>query len=255
VPDYRTFRSPHLLSAAMRRFLRTEAGSDFTSLTSLFPPEWNAVVMGGVLRDLLLDHILKIHTKLADVDIVVFGAASVDEVKDKLGKATQSTNAFGGIKCQPRSNGMIFDVWRVEDHTNMAIESRRHDIAQLLRHNLLDVDAILWEPKTDQLHDCGCMNAIPARRIGLMGPQGISRDSVAAQIAHVLAIAFKTGFQLSDDVLSFVRDASARCPPEDIARILERKLPQSAAKLELFWSNILSGGTKACPTPTRAVSL
>jgi len=253
MPAYRTFRPPQVLSEILRKFLGTEAGRDFTSLTGLFSAPWKAVVMGGLLRDLLLNRLLRMDAKPADIDLVIFGANSIDEIRSKLERMTHSTNAFGGVKCQLRPNGMVFDLWRVEDHTNMAMASKPHTIEQLLRHNLLDVDAILWDPVTDCLHDYGCLEAINTGRIGLMGPEGIAQEFLATQVAHVLMIAFKTGFSLSDDVRSFVANASAHCRPIDIERTLERKLPHLAAQIEKFWSDILSGGTERCPAPMRTV--
>jgi len=211
--------------------------------------------MGGLLRDLLLDRLLGIKPKPADMDVVIFGADSIGEIKSKLRKTIHSTNAFGGVKCQLRANGLTFDIWRVEDHTNMAIAPKPHTIEQLLRHNLLDVDAILWDPATDYLHDGGCLKAIRARRIGFVGLEGISDEFPASQLAHVLMIAFKTGFTVSKEVRSFIAKASARCRTVDVEKTLERKLPHDAAQIELFWNDLLSGGTQRCPAPTRAASL
>jgi hypothetical protein len=255
MPAYRTFRPPHLLSEAMRDFLHTQAGDDFTSLTQLFPATWTAVVMGGLLRDLLLDRLLGIKAKPADMDIVIFGADSVGEIKSKLRKTTHSTNAFGGVKCQLRGKGITFDIWRVEDHPNMVMAPKPHTIEQLLRHNLLDVDAMLWDPATDCLHDGGCLKSIRVRRIGLAGAEGISDEFPASQVAHVLVIAFKTGFTVSEEVRSFVANASARCRTVDVEKTLERKFPEDAAQIESFWNDLLSGGIQRCPAPTRAASL
>jgi hypothetical protein len=101
------------------------------------------------------------------------------------------------------------------------------------------------------LHDCGCMDAIAAVRIGLMGHEGISEKFTAVQVAHVLIVAYKTSFTLSDDVRAFVTSASRRCAPGDVERILERKLPHAAVQMEVFWKEILSGGVPKCPAPTR----
>jgi hypothetical protein len=250
---YRIFPSPHLLTEGMYEFLASKAGRDFALLTSFFPAEWKAVVMGGLLRDLLLDRGLKIDTKPSDVDLVIFGANSIDEIRSKLSNTIHSTNAFGGVKCQLHPDGMVFDLWRVEDHTNMALAPKPHTIEQLLRHNLLNIDAILWDPATDCLHDCGCLIAVETGRIGMIGPEGISREFLATQVAHVLVIAFKTNLPLSDEVRSFVTNASAHCRLIDIERTLERKLPQVAAQIEVFWNGLLSGGTQTCPGSTRTV--
>jgi hypothetical protein len=217
----------------------------------LFPPQWNPYIMGGLLRDLLLERVLRIGAKPSDIDIVIFGAESVQDIRTKLGAAILSTNAFGGVKCRLRPTGLVFDLWRVEDHTNMAHAPRPHTIEQLLRHNLLDIDAILWDPKTDRLYDCGCLKAITVERIGLQSPEGISETVVAAQIVHVLTVAHKTSFPLADDVRSFVVAASRRCPAAEVENILDRKIPHAAAQLKMFWQDILHGGSQEWPTPAK----
>jgi hypothetical protein len=249
---YRSFRPPHVLTDSLRDFQRTQAGRDFRSMLGFFPPEWNAFVMGGLLRDLLLERVQGIEAKPADIDIVISGAGSVHEIQNKLGNTSLSTNAFGGVKSRVRPNGILFDLWRMEDHTNIPKRSSPPTIEQLLRHNLLDIDAILWDPKNDQLHDCGCLKAITAERIDLAGREGISDKAPAAQVAHVLAVAYKTNFPLSAELRSFVVTASRRCDPAEIESILERKLPHAAVPIEMFWKDILSGGTQECPAPTRA---
>lgn len=140
--------------------------------------------MGGLLRDLLLERVLRIPAKPADIDIVIFGAASLEEVLGKVRDGSASRNAFGGVKYRLRPKGIFFDLWRVEDHTNMDQASKPYSIERLLRHNLLDIDSILWDPGTDELHDCGCLQAITSGRIGLAAPEGISRKFAASQVAH-----------------------------------------------------------------------
>jgi hypothetical protein len=250
---YRALSPPHLLTKPLRKFLQTEAGRDLKSLTALFPAQWKVFVMGGLLRDLLLEIVPKSDIKPADADLVIFGANSIDAIRRALGSVNQSTNSFGGAKCQIRPHGLVFDIWRVEDHTNMASAAKPHTIEQLLRHNLLDVDAILWDPTTGCLHDCGCLDAIAAGRIGLMGREGISEKFIAVQVAHVLVVAYKTNFKLSEKVRAFVASASRRCAPGDIEQIIERKLPHAGVQIEAFWKDILRGGVQECPTPTRTL--
>lgn len=248
---YRTFRPPHLLSDGLREFLRTEAGRDFTSIAGFFPCEWEVVVMGGLLRDLLLGRVLQIEARPVDIDLVLFGAKSIEELRNRLWNTMRSSNSFGGFKCRLRINGAVFDLWRAEDHTNIATASKPHTVEQILRHNLLDVDAIAWDPRIDVIHDYGCMDAIEAGRIGMMGPQGVSQKFLANQIAHVLLIGFKTNFVLAEDVCSFVAKASATCRA-DVRQIVQRKRPKQADQIELFWNDLLSGGNQRCPAQTRA---
>jgi hypothetical protein len=253
MPAYRSFQSPHALSEALCEFMRSGPGGEFTSLVKLFPASWKIVVMGGMIRDLYLERARKVKIQPADLDLVIFGADSVDEIKRCLGKVRHSTNAFGGVKCRLHYDGAVFDLWRVEDHTNMASAPKPHTIEQLLRRNLLDIDAILWEPDIDCLHDCGCIAAIESGCIGLEGTEGISQKFLAVQVAHVLVIAFKTGLALSDKLRAFIAKASERFPSAEVEMVLERKLPYAAAQIEIFWNDLLSGGAQECRAP-RAIT-
>ena len=102
--------------------------------------------MGGLLRDMLLNRRSQVSSQPSDVDMVIFGATSIDEIRSRLKDTIHSNNAFGGLKCQVRAEGMVFDLWRVEDHANIAAAPEPHTIEQLLKFNLLDIDAILWDP-------------------------------------------------------------------------------------------------------------
>jgi hypothetical protein len=254
MPTYRTIPPPHALSKALSNFLASEVGQDFSALIKRFPSAWRTVLMGGMIRDLYLKQVAKIPVRPADADLVIFGASSIAEIGSKLDNLHPLKNTFGGIKIQPRPNGMVFDIWRVEDHTNMPVSSKFPTVEQLLRHNLLDIDAILWDPVDDTLCDCGSTDAIRTRKIGLMGPEGVSQKFLARQVAHVLVVAFKTGFELSDDLRAFVREASAQSSPTEVQKVIQRKLPHAAAQIETLWNDLLSGGIQAWPANTRTLS-
>ncbi len=123
----------------------------------------------------------------------------------------------------------------------MSAAPEPHTIEQLLRHNLLDIDAVLWDTGTGCLHDCGCQAAIQAGGIDLMGDQGICWNFLAPQAAHVLVVAFKTDFPLSDRASDFIRAACDAGRREDLLRISRRKLPGAAGDIEKLLESLLSG--------------
>jgi hypothetical protein len=253
--EYRSFRAPHVLTDEWNRFLHSRVGEDFKTLSDSFPPGWELVLVGGLLRDLFLDRTLNIEPRPADIDIVIFGAGSIDEIRKKLRKTktNQTTNSFGGIKYRFRPQGIIFDLWRIEDHANMDAAQKPYSIEQLLKHNLLDVDALALDYKTGNLHNYGALEALAEGHIGLVGREGKSAKFAAAQIAHVLAVCYKTNFPLTDDARAFVIEASLRCKAADVEAILSRKMPHAAVQIETFWKDILAGGALECQTPMRAV--
>jgi hypothetical protein len=243
------FEPPHLLTSPLDNYLSKGIGDELALLCSSFPKAWSIYMMGGVLRDLLLQEFKGIKVSNADVDLVVNGADSSSELCDKLRHYCLRQNDFGGAKCQVSPSGVIFDVWRIEDHVGMSSAPEPHTIEQLLRHNLLNVDAALIDLQTGYLYDFGCIAAIHQAKIALVGQAGISRRFAAAQAAHIILIAFKTGFALSIEALEFVREACDNAQGvSDVMRIVLRKKPRTASQVEAFLNDLLEEE----PWPTMA---
>ena len=239
--NYRVLPPPHLLTTFLQDFTKSTPGRDFARLSRLFPANWQAYIIGGLLRDLLLRRERGMMMELADVDVVVAGASSMDSLRSRLGVTCLSINSFGGAKCQMRSGGVVFDVWRMEDHTNMSTAPKPPTIEQLLRHNLLDIDAILWDPRTGCLHEYGCQQAVAAGRIDLVGDQGISQNLIAAQLAHVLIVKFKTGFKVSRRLREFMATAWETSRPEEVMQIIQRKLPNARNQMDTLLEDLPHG--------------
>jgi len=234
------FKPPHLLSQPLQDYLSGDKGDDLSLILSILPTDWRVYIMGGLLRNLMIEQICGFRVRSADVDLVVDGADSRNELVARLRSYCIRQNDFGGAKCQIRPDGIVFDVWRIEDHVTMSSTTRPHTVNQLLRHNLLDVDAILLDLQTDYLYDYGSRASIQRGQISLLGKEGISNAFAAAQAAHIILTAFKTGFELSSDALHLVREicesANART---DVIRMVNKKMPEAGVQLEEFLRALL----------------
>ena len=229
-----------MLSSPLDSFLSNGKGDDLSLLRANFPKGWCLYIMGGILRNLLLEELRELRLGNRDIDLVVDGAKSSRELHDKVKRYCIRQNEFGGAKCKVSSTGVIFDVWRIEDHVGMSSAPEPHTVEQLLRHNLLDVDAILLDLQTGDLYDYGCLAAIKEGHISLLGNDGISKDFAAAQAAHIILIALKTGFELSSDALELVREiCETSHAKSDVIRIVQRKMPEAAAQIEEFLRALL----------------
>lgn len=244
------FRPPHLLSSRLDDYLSNGTGNDLSLLCSNFPKNWSVYIMGGVLRNLLLVELRELNVSNGDVDLVVNGAKSSSELRDKVRKFCIRQNDFGGAKCQVSSSGVIFDVWRSEDHVGMSSAPQPHTVEQLLRHNLVDVDAILLDLQTGYLYDYGCIAAIQRGKVTLVGQEGISRNFAVAQAAHIILVAFKTAFELSNEALQFIGDVceSAQARSE-VLQIAHRKAPEAAARIDQFLNGLLKEELWPAMTP------
>jgi len=205
--------------------------------------------MGGVLRNLLLQCMRGLSLPNRDLDLVVGGAASADELRAAVEDYSPHRNDFGGVKCRVRPDGLVFDIWRIEDHVNMSLEEEPASITELLNHNLIDIDAVLLDLETDTLHDAGCLAAIERGVIDLQGTAGISKNFAAAQVAHIVLVARKTGFEVSHNAELFIRErlriASNRA---DVVAIMARKLQTEPTHAEEALNSLLQEE----PWPTMA---
>lgn len=232
---------PHLLSERLRSFFSGQNGDDFSRLCSVFPAHWEVYILGGLIRNLLLNELRRIHIESADVDIVVKGPRSSTELKSAVQQFCIGQNDFGGAKCRISSRGLLFDVWRIDDHVTISGSQPPHTLQQLLQHNLLDVDAILWDTKTGYLHEYGCLASIKNSCIDLLD-EGVSKHFVAAQVAHILIVSFKTGFELSQHAQTFVRRACASVQTKNLViEVLRRKAETISYELKQFLKELQKG--------------
>lgn len=242
------FPPPHLLSEPLNRFFSGRNGKDLSQLCACFPKRWGVYVLGGVLRNLLLEELCGARIVNGDVDIVISGATSPSELHSVVREFYVRQNEFGGVKSRISRRGILFDVWRIDDHATKAGAPPPRSIEQLLRHNLLDIDAVLWDLRTGYLYDYGCLDAIRRGRIDLLGEEGISQNFAAAQVAHLLIVRFKTGFELSDEARRFVREASdTNDVRSEISRVLERKLPTAKLELERALNELIEEDVQLWP--------
>jgi hypothetical protein len=189
--------------------------------------------MGGVLRNLLLQCLRGLSLENRDLDLVIDGAGSADDLRAAVKDYSPHQNDFGGVKCRVRPDGVVFDIWRIEDHVNMSFSESPHAIEELLQHNLLDIDAVVFDLQTGALHDGGCLVAIERGVVDLLGPEGISQQFPAAQAAHIVLIGHKTTFELSHDCRRFVSErVSNPAIRNQVLQILTRKLESDSAHAE-----------------------
>lgn len=221
----RKYEPPHLLSRPITEFFNGAAGPQLKEVEAALPKDWRVYVVGGLLRDLLVEKLHKIPMAVADVDLVVDGAKSADEVHMALSKFHTRRNDFGGVKCQVWNSGILFDIWRIADHVNMARLPPPQTIEQLLRHFLLDVDALLWDVCSNALYEYGAIKAIERRRIDLIGTDGISEGLMLVQAVHVVSVAVKTGFEVSEKARIFIQRACKAGTSGELKRLLDRKFP------------------------------
>lgn len=234
------FRAPHFLTHALERFFTGPVGEDCRRVLGQFPRAHDTYVVGGVVRDLLLEHLRKIDKPIGDIDLVIKGVASKEELHSLLHGFDFRANRMGGIKFRVRPKGLLFDVWRIEDHVNLSSSGPPYTIERLLHHFLLDIDAVVWDPQTGNLYDYGCLHATQAGQIDLVGPEGISPALAPVQAAHIILIKYGTGFSLSASARDLVRKAWWSKEQEEVLAVLREKQPGAMQALSQLVQELLA---------------
>lgn len=234
------YTTPHFLTDALSRFFTGALGEDFRRVLEKFPREHETYVVGGVVRDLLLAQLRGIEKPVGDIDLVIKGAASSQELRILLDDFESRANRMGGIKFSVRPKGVRFDVWRIEDHVNLMVSGPPYTIERLLRHFLLDIDAVVWDPRTGSLYDYGCLRAIQAGTIDLLGTEGISRELAPVQAAHILLIKHGTRFSLATSACDLIRETWRSRKQDEVYAVLQEKQPGAMRALGQLIQEVLA---------------
>jgi hypothetical protein len=235
-----TFPEPHFLSDALDKFLTGTVGEDLRRVLGRLPSAYETYVVGGVVRDLLLRQMRMIEKPAGDIDLVIKGATDKLELQSLFLDLDFRVNRMGGIKFRIRDEGPLFDLWRIEDHVNISTSGPPYTIERLLHYFLLDIDAVVWSSSTGNLYDYGCLQAIAAGEIDLLGTLGISRSLALVQCAHILMIAHGTGFSLSERARDFVCEALQSGSREELYAVLREKHPEAVSAIRRHIQELLA---------------
>ncbi|SRR6266403_619007 len=134
-----------LLRGRLSRFLTDDAQWKSplrASLRRITDNEWNAVIFGGVLRDLVL---LGNSEVPRDVDVVV--DVTKTDLETVFVDLIHETNRFGGLRLRPK--GWMIDIWALRDTWAL----REHLIGPitfdgLVQSTFLNVEAVAAELPT-----------------------------------------------------------------------------------------------------------
>lgn len=146
-------------------------------------------VQGGAVRDCALRVLESIPAVSRDVDIVVEGYRSREELYKALIDYDPVPNSFGNPKVT--HNGIEFDIWRLED--NFGARS----IGEMLEMVTTTLDAIAYDIKESKLIDTQCIASVRQHTVDLTPLSQWCHQHAAHNIAHIAKVAGKTGYELS----------------------------------------------------------
>lgn len=181
-----------------------------------------AMLQGGILRDAALQLVLGRDVRSHDVDFVVFGVPSEEDLRRCFSRDSARSNTFGGVKLT--YSGLSIDIWRAELQLRCAASSAPEaDIHSLLNCVTLTPDAVLFDPVSGELAEAGFLDALNHREMRLGRDSRWVRPWAAYHLAHLAHVYEKTGFRLHDEILERVRAVAADDLVEEARAYLARK--------------------------------
>jgi len=154
------------------------------------------MVQGGFLRNAVLATHFGIMVPARDLDFVVRGLGSDDELVALFERDEPQRTSFGGVKLEV--GGVGVDIWRTQLQMQVAGREPKDDpVSEVLQYVTLTTDAVGYDIVAETLHERGFLEAMGNRTIDF-GERSLWiakwRHFHIAHLAYVRAI---TGFGLS----------------------------------------------------------
>jgi len=165
---------------------------------------WNLYLLGGVVRDSAIKVLSGIEIPMSDLDFVVEGCKSQDDLREALSGFKFMQNSFGGFKVI--FGDLTVDVWRIEDQLGINDSVGAPTILKLLHIVTTSADAIAFDFFSGKIIDQGALNSISQQTIGLNLNSHWTPRVVSHHIAHIAKMMGRTDFVLSGSLRNKIKE-------------------------------------------------
>lgn len=163
---------------------------------------WNAYIVGGALRDLILN---PAGHRPRDIDVAIVGSTQ-SVFENCFRDLCVRRNRFGGLHLMT-SDQVHFDVWRLEDTWGVCTQGLSPTVDNFVKTPFLNVDSIAIEAFSTNGHrgiyERGFFEALSSRVLDINYE---SNPYPLVCIVRSLIIAAKFDFALSERLAAFICD-------------------------------------------------
>ena len=220
---------------------------------------WNPIVgsvyvVGGAIRDILIEVLHGTQSPTHDVDIVVDTQAPNEAIVELVGRVALAAErryeckrtSFGGVHAEYSAHASPmdderfpdFDVWRLADSYQVRALNVPARIEEVVARAGMPLGAIAYGIENGEIIDGGCGHAVAARQIDFQ--DRLYRTH--SQIAKALELESRLGFQFSEQAVKVMRTAKSPAADREIGSYLRRHhRPPEAQALLGRWASITAG--------------
>ncbi len=174
------------------------------------------LIVGGAIRNIIIELIHGNAPKTNDIDLIISGIAGDYPLGDRLAGLNFRHTELGGLRWHLAETNYSFDICLLPNFIMISID--------------LTVNAVIYDVDHHILLERHSISAIENRMIGFNTHLMLNKLLL---VYRVLLIRHKTGFSLSEPVYCFIKDQVDIDTLYRLKRLLEAKQGGTAAKMIL----------------------
>jgi len=212
---------------AVGRFLQQPGiRGNLDLLTRRLPDAADIYVVGGALRNIIIDRVHGKAPLTRDVDVFIGGLDRGFDLAAILRDQKVAPTDLKGIRWYPASSPLAYDICLLPDF--LVIDAYRLDpnLVNLLRSVDFTINAIVYDIRRRKLFEMGCTAAVRQRRIDFNCRLIPDKRLIAYRI---FLMAHKTGFELARPVFQFVKQQLELESVSEVRRIVRAKTERATA--------------------------
>ena len=186
-----------------RFFQHPEIHGNLEFLSNRLPGSAEIFVVGGAIRNIIIDVLHGNAPPTGDIDIFIGGLDRDFSLSGILNDQTVEPTALKGMRWHPVSSGFAYDLCLLPDFVVIATYHLDPTTENLLIGIDFTVNAILYDFHRRTLVENGCTAAVSDGVIDFNSHLIPDKRLIAYRI---LLMAYKTGFKLSERVFQFVKN-------------------------------------------------
>jgi hypothetical protein len=191
-----------IIAAVTSRFQAPDIATQLAFLAARLPSAARLLVVGGAIRNVIMDCVHGVSPPTRDIDVFIDGLAADFSLPAALAGETMTGADLGGVRWQPARAAHAWDLCLLPAFVVIRQCGLPPDRQTLLAHIDFNVNAVIYEPATRRFDERGCIGAIRRCELDFNSPR---RVDPLLSLYRILVIGHKTGFVLSRRLHAFAR--------------------------------------------------
>ncbi len=214
-------------SAVADLLKRPDVRPNLDFLRSRLPREARVYIVGGAIRNRVIEFVFGEAPKTRDIDIFIGGLPREYPFEELLaGQAFESTD-LGGVRWRPASSAYAFDLCPLSNFIILVKNHLPPTVENLLACIDFTANAAVFDIDNQRLHESHCIAAVEKRLLDFNTTRFITKLLLSYRI---LLIGYKTGFTLSKGLFAYLKNHVDVDTLSALKSVLKKKVGKETGK-------------------------